>query len=329
MRPWFLVLLSILALLALGCPNDDVVDDDSAADDDDDDDDNGDDDTTEDAVYVPPPDLGPWFEWDPYDLDSAVESGIDCLQYALPSYPRSLIDLMESLVTDHENAICPDIQQSGPPDEVLTTVTGNCETDDGWAFNGSYTMKDTDAGSFHIYTYDVDQFYVRPADNDHEAGDIQDDEYFFHGHMEWTYNGDDVFGTFGMGLGGHDTEDPDTDESDGFEAHYADGAYPGTPAWNHVYIKGWSEAVLNADQQVEYSHDLYITSSGFWTFTSNAIALTSDESICGLEPISGAIGITATPLSIMFLPDGESSCDGNVTINGGSHAIGTFTDSIW
>ena len=330
MRSWLLVLMSILALLALGCPGEEGDDDDSSATDDDDD--VADDDDTagdDDVVYTPPPDLAPFFEWDPYDLDAAIADGTTCLYFTLPDFGYSLVDLMDSLVAEYGNETCPEITQSGPPDEVLTTVMGGCDTN-GWAFDGSYTMTDTDAGSFHIYTYDADQFYVRPVDNGHVAGEVQSDEYFFHGRMEWSYTFDDVFGTFGVGLGGLDTDDPETDvEQEGFEAYYADGSAPGDPSWSHVYYKGWSEAVLNAQQQVEYSHDFYISSEGFWTFTSVGITVISDVNQCSAEPLSGGLSITGAPWSILFAPDGETMCNGQVPIYGGTYLIGYFSEDIW
>ena len=330
MRPWFLVLLSILALFAMGCPDDDGDDDDSAVSDDDDDTSTDDDDDTAwDNPYEPPLDLAPYWEFDVYDPIGSAE---DCMKFVTPGFSYSLVELMESLVAEHGNETCPVMEESGPYDEKLTTYTGGCETG-GWAFDGSYSVLDTDAGSFHIYTFDADQFYVRPSDNDHESGDIQDDEYFFHGMLTWSYTMEDVFGTFGVGLGASDTDDPETDVlQEGFEAHYGDGSAPGDPSWSHVYVKGWTDTTINADGNVEHNQDQYVTSSGFWTFTSTGIDLTSNDQICEHEPLSGYLSINGYE-TILFAPDGEETCNGQVPVYGphkyGSVVYGYYTGDIW
>ncbi len=320
MRWWLMISLCIAGLLALGCPTDDGDDDDSAGGDDDTADDDDDDDTGDDDSYEPPPDLGPWFEWDPYDLDGALNLAVEALYYTLPGFTLSLVETMEELTEDYRSDECPVIEYSGPPDAVLKTVTGGCTVGD-MEFVGSYTVLDEDAGSFHIYTYNADQYYIRPSASASTGLRIEDDEYFFHGEVIWTYDGQDVLGTFGQGLGELET-------LDGFEAHYV-GLAPSTPEWNHVFIKGLGNAKLNADQQVEYTHDLYATSNGFYSFTSNAVTVVSDEGLCNSEPLSGGITITGSPVTIMFMPDGETSCDGTVNVMAGVEQMGYYTDSIW
>jgi hypothetical protein len=320
MRWWLMVSLCIAALLAVGCATgdvDDVVagdDDDVAADDDDDDDD-------DDDSYEPPPALGPDFEWDPDDLEGALNLSVEALYYTVPGFTLSLVETMEDLTEQYSTEDCPTVEFSGPPDAVLKTVTGGCTAGE-MEFAGAYSLLDEDAGSFHIYTWSAEQFYIRPADSGVDGReDVEDDEYFFHGLVEWSYDGQNVLGTFGQGLG-------ELDANTGFEAHYV-GLAPDVPEWNHVYLKGNSTARLNADQEVEYTHDLYVSSNGFYSFTSNAVTIVSDEQICTDEPLSGGITITGSPLTIMFMPDGETACDGTVNVMAGVEQIGYYTEAIW
>ncbi len=320
MRWWLMFSLCLAALLALGCPTDGD-DDDSAGDDDDTADDDDDDDIGDDDSYEPPPDLGPWFEWDPYDLDGALNLSVEALYYTLPGFTLSLAETMEDLTEQYKTEDCPVVEFSGPPDAVLKTVTGGCTAGD-MEFVGSYSLLDEDAGSFHIYTYTADVFFIRPAGSASTGRfEIEDDEYFFHGTVIWSYDGQGVLGTFGQGLG-------DLDVNGGFEAHYV-GLTDTVPSWNHVYIKGNSEAKLNASQDVEYTHDLYATSNGFYTFTSNAVTVVSNQGTCSAEPLSGGITITGSPLTIMFMPDGETACDGTVNVMAGVEQIGYYSEDIW
>ena len=204
-------------------------------------------------------------------------------------------------------------------------MSGNCFAGN-MEFCGSYTLTDTSIGNDHVYTWEVERFAVRPAGGN-TSPDLESDEYFFHGYVNWSYPFDSVLGTFGAGLGSMSAMDPISGTT-GFEAHNA-GTAPGPPSWSHVYVKGTSEAALNGQKQVEYSHDLYVTSDGFWTFTSFGVDLISDSNVCSTEPLSGGIGITGIPMSILFAPDGQSSCDGEVPIYGGAYQLGYYSDPIW
>jgi len=326
MRPWILILLFAPALLGPGCSDDDGDDDSSVATDDDDTGSDDDDDTSWDNPYEPPPDLAPL--WEGRSIDEAVE----CLEFALPEFSLSVVQWMESLVLQHGNATCPQVEESGPFDEHLTEYTGGCETDD-WAFEGSFSVLDTDAVSHHIYTYVADRFYVRPADNDHDPDAIQDDEFFFHGMLTWSYTMEPAFGTMGVGLGASDTDDPAVPVlQEGFEAHLAEGTQASDPAWNHLYFKGWTETRLDADVNVEINQDLYISSAGYYTFTSSIIEMMSNADECPAEPLSGHWAINGYE-TIQFAPDGDTICDGRVPIYVNTGASGTphgyYDEDIW
>ncbi len=300
MRPWFLTMICLLSLVLWGCPSDSDDDDSSAGDDDAGDDDAGDDDISDDDAYTPPEDLGPWLplkEWSQVD---------DALLYIMPMYSKGLVETMEDLTDQYKTGDCPDIQMSGPPDEILTEVIGGCMAGD-TEFAGQYTMTEIDAGSYTIYVWEADNYYIRPA----AKTDVEDDEFFFHGRVYWSYNEDELVGSLGAGLG---TVELGVigQTGTGIEAHYV-GAAPGTPVWNHVYLTGMSEVELDAYQQVARWHDLYVTSNGFGTFTSNALSMVSDEFACASEPLSGYLTITGT-IQIMFQFDGETTCDGLVPV---------------
>ncbi len=331
MRPWFLICACIAALVGLGCDGEGDDDDDSASTDDDDDSATDDDDDFPDEYERPDEDgLGVAFDW----TDEYKSNGIDgvrtlsdeCLYYTLPSFTKSQLDLMVELTEQYGDGDCPTVTMSGPPDEVLTEVVGDCTTSDGTQFAGGYTMLDTDAGSFHIYTYDAYLYYIRPQGRQ----DVDSDEYFFHGVVSWSYNGDDLVGTMGVGLGELDivAEDYADPQQGGWEAHYI-GAAPGFPEWNHTYIRGMSYAELTAQQEIDYMVDMYVTSNGFYTFTSSGM-FTSDPEECDREPLTGSQSVIGQPLSIIYVADGETSCNGTINVNaGGMYDFGTFSDDIW
>jgi len=318
MRPWF-SMLCLFSLILWGCPSDDADDDSSAADDDASDDDGADDDVSDDDAYTPPEELGPWLplkEW------SQVE---DALGYIQPHFASGLIETMMQLTDDYGDGNCPVETISGPPDEILTEVVGGCMAGD-TEFAGQYTQTEIDAGSYKIFIWEADNYFIRPA----TRTDVDDEEFFFHGRVYWSYNEDDLLGSLGAGLG---TIEMGVigETGTGIEAHYV-GAAPGTPAWNHVYLTGMSEVEYDAYQQVTRWHDLYVTSNGFGTFTSNALLMVTDEFVCASEPLSGYLTITAT-IQIMFRFDGESACDGLVpvwAIDGGNESyLGDIAGDIW
>jgi len=123
-----------------GGDDDDAGDDDSTGDDDtaDDDDSDGDDDTADDddsdptscdvfgddddTSYVPPPDLAPWFEWDPYDVGGTVDRASEALSFVVPGFLYSLLEAMESLPDQYGDATCPAVVTVGPPDQLVTAV---------------------------------------------------------------------------------------------------------------------------------------------------------------------------------------------------------------
>ncbi len=326
MHSRWMILLPILALIAPACSDEGDDDDSSVTDDDDTDPGDDDDDTEWENPYEPPPDLAPMWE------GTSITEAEECIQFALPGFTLSVIEWMESLVLQHGNATCPEVIESGPFDEHLTEYIGGCEAD-GWAFDGSFSVLDTDAVSYHIYTYVADQFYVRPADNAHEPGEVQDDEFFFHGMLTWSYTMEPAFGTLGVGLGAMDTDDPVTGvQQEGFEAHLAEGTTASDPAWNHIYVKGWTETRLDADTNIEINQDLYISSAGYYTFTSSIIEMMSNPDECPAEPLSGHWAINGLE-TIQFAPDGDTICDGNVPIYVNTGASGTphgyYTEDIW
>lgn len=327
MVPRHLFLLSVLALIAPACSDDDGDDDSAVTDDDDDTGAGDDDDTSWENPYEPPPDLAPMWE------GASISEAEVCLTYALPGFSLSVVQRMESLVAEYGNATCPEVVESGPFDEHLTEYIGGCEAD-GWAFEGSFSVLDTDAVSFHIFTYVADQFYVRPADNAHEPGEIQDDEFFFQGMLTWSYTMEPAFGTLGVGLGAVDTDDPETAvQQEGFEAHLAEGTEVTDPAWYHLYFKGWTETRLDADVNVEINQDFYVSSAGYYTFTSSIIEIMSNAGECPVEPLSGHWAINGLE-TIQFAPDGAQICDGRVPIyvhegSGTSEPAGYFDEDIW
>ena len=331
MRLWFLLSFLCLALLAFGC--DDADDDDTAADDDDDDsdddDDNGDDDTVP-TEYTPPPEdgLGPWLDWSEEETIEDARTLTDAaLKYALPGFTKGLLDTMESLTAEMGEEGCPEIAMSGPPDAVLTEYIGDgCETAGGTTFLGRYSILEEDAGSFSIYTYTATLYYIRPPDS---KQDVDSDEYFFHGKVEWSFNGDPLIGTMGVGLGEMQivTEEEDPMYEGGFEAHYV-GAAPSDPVWNHVYLRGFAEAELNAQQQIEYMHDIYVTSNGFYSFTCNSM-FTSDPDVCDEEPITGWLAVNGSPVSMNYWADGETACDGVLSVTYDIYDGGTFSEDIF
>jgi hypothetical protein len=327
MFPRFLFLLGALGLIAPACSDDAGDDDSSVTDDDDDDDGPGDDDDTSwDNPYEPPPDLAPL--WGGTDISEAEE----CIQFALPAFALSVVQWPESLVQEYGSATCPQVEQSGPFDEHLTVYTGGCDAG-GWAFEGSFSVLDTDAVSFHIFTYVADHFYVRPTDNAHEPDEVQDDEFFFHGMLTWSYTMEPAFGTLGVGLGMLDTDDPETAVlQEGFEAHLAEGTQASDPAWNHLYFKGWTETRLDADVNVEVNQDLYVSSAGYYTFSSSIIEIMSNADECLAEPLSGHWAINGLE-TIQFAPDGDTICDGRVPIYVNTGASGTphdyYEEDIW
>ncbi len=308
MFPRLLFLLGALGLIAPAC-SDEGDDDSSVTDDDDDDTGPGDDDDDTGDVnpYEPPPELAP--QWGGTTVSEAEEM----LLFAVPEFSLSVVQWMESLVQQYGNATCPEVIESGPFDEHLTEYVGGCESD-GWAFDGSFSVLDTDAVSFHIYTYVADQFYVRPADNAHEPGEVQDDEFFFHGMLTFSYTMEPVFGTLGAGLGALDTDDPETPvQQEGFEAHLAQGTQSGDPTWNHLYFKGWTETRLDADTNIEINQDLYFSSAGYFTWTASIIELMSNSDECPVEPLNGHWAMNGAETT-QFVPDGDSICDGRVPI---------------
>ncbi len=332
MRLWFLLSFMSLALLAFGC--DDGDDDDTSGDDDtaDDDDDSGDDDddTSGTGTYTPPPEdgLGPWMDWSEEETIEDVRSLTDeALKYALPGFTKGLIETMETLTADMGDDTCPAVAQSGPPDAVLTEYIGDgCTTADGTTFLGRYSILEEDAGSFSIYTWTATLYYIRPPES---KQDVDSDEYFFHGKIRWSFNGDDLIGTMKQGLGEMEiiSEDEEPMYEGGFEAHYV-GPSPTDPVWNHVYLRGFAYAELNASQEIEYMHDMYITSNGFYSFTCNAM-FTSDPDVCNDEPISGWLAVNGSPVSMNYWADGETACDGVLSVTYDVYDGGTYSEDIF
>ncbi len=320
MRWHYLFLLSLIGLLVAACTggdDDDAVDDDDAADDDAADDD---DDTSEEEPYEVPEELAPWIEFD--SLDHVGEA----MLYTRPEFSMTLIDTMEELTAEFGDENCPAIHMSGPPDEVLTEVIGDC-TAGTTEFVGSYSMLDIDAGSFHIYIWNADRYHIRP---DADRQDVEDDEYFFHGRISYSFTGDDIIGTMDAGLGLLEYGEWGDSET-GFEAHYV-GPSPTEPVWNHVFLHGWVETGLTANQDVELASDMVVMSNGFGMFTNNSFGVFSLSDECDSEPLTGNYTVQGV-IGVQFRFDGDTSCNGGVPVysvdSGDETYVGDYNGSFW
>ncbi len=317
MRWRYLIVFMSIGILVTACK-----DEEDAADDDDvgDDDSAGDDDTTEEDPYEVPENLAPWIEFT--SLDHVGEA----MLYTRPEFAMTLIDTMEALTADYGNEDCPTVHMSGPPDEVLTEVIGDC-TAGSTQFVGGYSMLDIDAGSFHIYIWNADMYYIRPDAAKHT---VEDDEYFFHGRISYSFTDEDIIGTMDAGLGMLEYGEWGNSES-GFEAHYV-GPSPTEPVWNHVYMHGWVETGLTASQEVELASDMIVMSNGFGMFTCNSFGVYSLEDECDSEPLTGYYGVQGA-IGIAFRFDGDESCNGGVPAyavdGGGDSYVGDYPGSFW